>query len=166
MVVSQTNWRRQCTCITWTIISIHAKSIVLRSLVLEYELFCDCTLAHRRTQALYSTWFARYLVMHNPNVQSTLFHWIHVICVAVFFGTFANCCQMRTLILFLYHVCITLDARMHPKSLLNSCDLHFSGFGWFCCTPCSFYYLSITIYSIHLHWYLRTEIDRMNEKTM
>lgn len=84
MVVSQTNWRRQCTCITWTIISIHAKSIVLRSLVLEYELLCDCTLAHRRTQALYSTWFARYLVMHNPNVQSTLFHWIHVICVALF----------------------------------------------------------------------------------
>lgn len=92
------------------------------------------------------------------SIESMWFVWLF------FFGTFANCCQMRTLILFLYHVCITLDARMHPKSLLNSCDLHFSGFGWFCCTPCSFYYLSITIYSIHLHWYLRTEIDRMNER--
>lgn len=106
MVVSQTNWRRQCTCITWTAVLIPCKNRLFcgRWCAWIYELFSIAP-SRNSIRLVCSHWNVICAPLHL--MQHTFFS----------FAAYVDCGCVCTyqLFIFIYHVCTTRDAPMHRK---------------------------------------------------
>lgn len=112
-VVSQTNWRDDddnALVPRELLFSFHEKSIVLRSLMccLDYELFCfDCTPPRASNNSILVWAEAEWM---NECVISCASLMMHFLCWHEHLLV-----SISTLFIYIYHVCITLDASMHWK---------------------------------------------------